>query len=338
MYRISYLFLFAAAVFLMVIYDLYAAFLLAMVLLLVPLLSLGWGFLAKRSLSCRLLVPPAAVRGTPMEAVLSIRGAMVSFLSSLSAFLQGQEYDAYEEDKAELRFYFHLPMSHCGRLSLAESVVSWQDPFRLFHFRKVLPSASLLVLPQKIGQVPMILHSLLTLAGSDEVEYFGATEYKPGDNPHLINWKITARREEVYVRDSMPADNVRIALAADYAASPEERDTLGDALYSCGLALAASHMTFRFAWATEKGQPVLETIHDQEEWNEAIRSFLRQGGSHALTQSPVSPYIPICYFTDSPSPAIPSHLHPAIWCSREGAKGAALSGRKAICHALGGQS
>lgn len=337
MYRISYLFLLLVAIFLMIIYDLYAAFLLSMVLLCVPLLSLGWGFLAKRSISCTLTAPSAGQRGIPMEAMVSVKGWMVPFLSSLTAFLQGKEYDTYEEEGEEIRFYFHLDMSHCGRLSLTEGLISWQDPFRLFHFQQSISPATVVVLPQKVGQVPVILHSLLSLAGSDEVEYFGATEYKPGDNPHLINWKITARREEVYVRDSMPADNVRITLAADYATATFDRDTLGDALYSAGLALIVSHMTFRFAWATEKGRPIVETIRSQEEWKEAILSFLRQGGEHALYQSPLSPYIPICYFTDSLSPSISPTLHPAIWCSQEGAQRATLSGRKAIYHALGGE-
>ena len=337
MYRLSYLFLLAAALFLMVIYDLYAAFLLSIVLLLVPPLSLSWGFLAKRSISCTLTAPSAGQRGKPMEAMVSVKGWMVPFLSSLTAFLQDREYDAWEESGQEIRFYFHLDMAHCGRLSLDGGQISWQDPFRLFHFHQSLTPVTVVVLPQKVGRVSTILHSLLSLASSDEVEYFGATEYKPGDNPHLINWKITARREEVYVRDSMPADHVRIALAADYAHSPDDRDTLGDALYSAGLALVTSHMPFRFAWATEKGRPLVEIITTQEEWKEALLSFLRMGGDHALTQSPLSPYLPICYLTDTMTPAVSPQLHPTIWCSQEGAKGAALSGKSAIYHGLGGQ-
>lgn len=336
MYRLYYLCILAAAFFLMIIYDLYAAFLLAMILLLVPLLCLAWGYLAKRSLSCQMVVPPSGERGMPMEVMVSVKGPLLPFLSSMTAFLAGKEYDAYEEEGREIHFLFQFPMAHCGRLPLTGGYISWQDPFGLFHFRQEVSPATVLVLPKRVGQVPSILKSLLSLCGSEEVEYFGATPYKPGDNPHLINWKITARTDDVYIRDSSPADAIRVTLAADYATKEDERDTLGDALYSAGLALTASRMTFQFAWITEKGQPVVETIRSQESWHQAIAGFLRQGGTGALAASTLSPYVPICYFTNNPEPTISPLLHPAIWCSKEDAPQTVLSGRHAIFHALGG--
>lgn len=338
MSRLYYFFILAAAFFLMIIYDLYAAFLLAMILLLVPLLCLAWGYMAKRSLSCQLLAPNSGERGVAMEITLSVKGHFLPFLSSLTAFLDGKEYEAYEEEGNEIHFLFALPMEHCGRLPLTGGYISWQDPFGLFHFRQEVAPATVLVLPKRVGQVSSILKSLLALCGSEEVEYFGATPYKPGDNPHLINWKITARTDDVYVRDSSPADAIRVTLAADYAAKEDDRDILGDALYSAGLALTASHMPFQFAWVTEKGQSVVETIRSQESWQNAIAGFLLQGGAGALATSSLSPYVPICYLTDNPQPSISPLLHPAIWCSAEGAPRAVLSGRSAIFHALGGRA
>lgn len=336
MNRIIYVLLFAVALFLLTMYDLYTAFLLAMIWIAVPILTWAMAFLSRKSMKCAVSCPLCGRKGETMDIALSLTGPFVPFLSSVTAYLGGQEYDAYEQKGKEIRFLFQKELLHCGRVPMDSLTVVWKDPFGLFHFHITTPGSIILVLPSRIGKTPLIVKRLLSIAGSDEVEYFGATEYKPGDNPHLINWKITARRDDVYVRDSMPADNVKITLAADYTNREEVMDTIGDALYSTGWALASSHMTFRFAWATKDGLPVVTTIHTPSEWQDAILSFLRQGGDHGLAKSPLSPLVPICYITGNPNPSVSPSLHPTIWCALEGANRAALSGRRAIFHALGG--
>ena len=200
-----------------------------------------------------------------------------------------------------------------------------------------LLAATLLVLPRPMGDYVHTLKSLLRLSGSEEVEYFGATPYQPGDNPRLINWKVTARTEDIYVRDRMPADDARLILAADYEEDDALRDLLADALLSCGLALTAARMPFRFAWMTIHGEEIITPVKDKAGWEEAVATFLREGGGDALKTSHLSPYIPICYLTGDPAPAVSPVLHPSIWCVRD-AKGAALSGKAAIARALGGEA
>ena len=135
----------------------------------------------------------------------------------------------------------------------------------------------------------------------------------------------------------MPADDARLILAADYEEDDALRDLLADALLSCGLALTAARMPFRFAWMTIHGEEIITSIKDKAGWEEAVATFLREGGGDALKTSHLSPYIPICYLTGNPTPAISPVLHPSIWCVRD-AKGAALSGKAAIARALGGEA
>lgn len=332
---LSYLFLVIIAFLLMILYDLYAAFLFAALLLVVPLVSLGLGFLLRRSVTLSLAAPRRVIRGERAEVCLTVKGRYLPFFSSLTATLAGREYDSYEESTREIRFYFPLDTEHCGRIALPAAQLSWKDPFSLFHFEKETRGGTLLVLPRPMGDYAHTMKSLLRLSGSEEIEYFGATPYQPGDNPHLINWKVTARTEDVYVRDRMPADNARLILAADYEEDATLRDLLADALLSCGLALTAARMPFRFAWMTSRGEEIVMSIKDKAGWEEAIAAFLRKGGGDALKTSHLSPYIPICYLTGNPEPAISPVLHPAIWCMRE-ARRAALSGKAAIAAALGG--
>lgn len=251
--------------------------------------------------------------------------------------MAGKEYDSYETEKDETRFYFRIDTAHAGRITLPAPRLSWKDPFGFFHFQKDTKAATLLVLPRPMGDYAHTLKSLLRLSGTEEVEYFGATPYQPGDNPRLINWKVTARTEDIYVRDRMPADDARLILAADYEEDDALRDLLADALLSCGLALTAARMPFRFAWMTIHGEEIITSVKDKAGWEEAVAEFLLTGGENALKTSHLSPLLPICYLTGDPTPAVSPVLHPSIWCVRD-AKGAALSGKAAIARALGGEA
>lgn len=334
---LSYLYLVIIALLLMILYDLYAAFLLAATLLLVPLLALFLGYAARRSVSVTFSAPHRTHRGAAAEVCLTAKGRFLPLVSSLTATMAGKEYDSYETEKDETRFYFRVDTAHAGRITLPAPRLSWKDPFGLFHFQKDAKATTLLVLPRPMGDYAHTLKSLLRLSGSEEVEYFGATPYQPGDNPRLINWKVTARTEDVYVRDRMPADDARLILAADYEEDDALRDLLADALLSCGLALTAARMPFRFAWMTIHGEEIITSVKDKASWEEAVAEFLLAGGENALKTSHLSPLLPICYLTGDPAPAVSPVLHPSIWCVRD-SKGAALSGKAAIARALGGEA
>lgn len=335
--RFYYIFLIFIAFFLMVIYDLYDAFFLAVVLVLTPCILYFLSRQAGKKADCTVGSPSRIARGEKAEISVFLKGPFLPFLSSLEVLLDGAPYESYEERRDGIVFYFTRDILHCGRYSPGKITFSWKDPFGLFHFQKEMPSSAFLVYPRRIGTYQAALASLRRIAGSEDVEYFGATEYKPGDNPHLINWKITARKDQVYVRDSYPAGSDKIILAADYERDDNLRDIVGDALLSAGLALLSARVPFRFVFTTEKG-PAFQTIRTREDWQDAVSGFLRAGSAPALMGAALSPYIPICYITGNPNPPLPPELSPAVWCAADGARGAALSGRDAIYQALGGNS
>ena len=335
--RIYYLFFLLIAFLLSVIYDQYDAFLLSAVFFLTPFLLYFPGKWIGRGMDISLSCPAHTARGDTMEIVAVMKSPFLSFLASPEVLLDGAPYESYEEDSGVIRFYFTKNAFHCGRESTGKALFSWADPFGLFRYKKELPPSSFLVYPKEAGNYQTALSNLRKAADSDEKEYFGAVAYKPGDNPRLINWKITARKEDVYVRDSTPANSEKIVLAADYEENEELRDTVGDALLSLGLALLSVSIPFRFFFVTEK-EPVSLIIHNREEWMDALSAFLRAGKSSALQNSSLSPYIPVCYLTGNPDSPVPPLLHPSIWCASPGAKRAAFSGKDAIYEALGGKA
>ena len=333
--RLYYIIVLFIAFLLMVLYDLEGAFLLSLVMILTPLPLYGLERWIAPRLILTLSAPKSVRRGEKLEIALTVKGPFLFLLASPDASLNGVPYETYEEGNGNITFYFEKNALHCGRVDMGKPSISWTDPFGLFHFRKTSAPAGCLVFPKQVGNVHTILESLRKLSASDEVEYFGATEYKPGDNPHLINWKITARKEEVFVRDSYPAESEKFVLATDYEENEEYRDTIGDALYSAGLALLSVPSSFRFAFTTKAG-PVSQMIRTRDDWEEAIRGFLEAGQAQALRDSPLSPYVPIVYLTGDPNPPISPVLHPALWCAAPDAPRAMLSGKGEIYEALGG--
>lgn len=333
--RLYYLIVLFIAFLIMVLYDLQGAFLLSLVMILTPLPL----YFLERKLAPKLILtlsaPKSVRRGENLEVTLTVKGPFLFLLASSDASLNGIPYETYEEGNGKLTFYFEKEALHCGRVDLGKPSISWTDPFGLFHFHKEAAPSDCLVFPKQVGSAGSILESLRRLSASDEVEYFGATEYKPGDNPHLINWKITARKEEVFVRDSYPAESEKFVLAADYEENEEYRDIIGDALYSAGLALLSVPSSFRFAFTTKAG-PVSQMIRTRDDWEEAIRGFLEAGRNQALRESPLSPYVPIVYLTGDPDPPVSPVLHPSIWCAAPDAPRAMLSGKGEIYEALGG--
>lgn len=337
MIRILYIFLLILSFLLMTLYDLYGAFLLAVLLAAVPLLSALFGRLAGKHLSVSLTLPQKARRKESVSAVLTVSGKAVPFLGGLRV----RPADRFSEKPTlsgkGISFSVPVFLPHCGRILTKPMRVEWTDPFGLLSFHRKLARLPLLVLPEKAGREDIILQSLSRLQSADETEHFGATEYKPGDNPHLINWKITARTEDVYVRDTWPAESDSLILAADYEKDGDLRDIVADALYSVGSALTGAHRAFRFAWSTEKGVPVLETIRTGEDWQRAVSAFLSSGGDRALETASFNPTVPLLYLTGNPDPPVPPSLSPVIWCASEGSRRAALSGKSALESALGGR-
>lgn len=333
--RLYYIIVLFIAFLLMMLYDLEGAFLLSLVMILTPLPLYGLERWIAPRLILTLSAPKSVRRGEKLEIALTVKGPFLFLLASPDASLNGVPYETYEEGNGNITFYFEKNALHCGRVDMGKPSIFWTDPFGLFHFRKTSAPAGCLVFPKQVGNVHTILESLRKLSASDEVEYFGATEYKPGDNPHLINWKITARKEEVFVRDSYPAESEKFVLAADYEENEEYRDTIGDALYSAGLALLSVPSSFRFAFTTKAG-PVSQMIRTRDDWEEAIRGFLEAGQNQALRDSPLSPYVPIVYLTGDPNPTVSPVLHPALWCAAPDAPRAMLSGKGEIYEALGG--
>lgn len=83
-----------------------------------------------------------------------------------------------------------------------------------------------------------------------EDEFYGARQYRPGENPRWINWKRTARTGELVVKEMTRVAPPRLVLLVDTCSDSDSADAL--ARVEQAIAMAASLASD----ALEKGYPV----------------------------------------------------------------------------------
>ena len=338
MRRLSYVISLGAFFFLMVMYDFYAAFLGFAALLLAPVPSLLLSFWAKKHLSASLSLPGRAVRGEETAVTVTLEGPCLAFLPGLSLAAEGC---TAEEERQGHSISFSLPFSpaHCGRQALPAMTLSFSDLFGLTLYKKEFSGEEITALPRMMGHAERGQAFLSRLLVPQEPERFGAAPYQTGDSVRLINWKVTARKDELYVRDTWPGEESSLLIAASLPAEGNERDTLGDALLTVGKLLLTAGKTFTFFWADEKHRIHTEKIRTGEDWERSLLLFLKDGSASSpfLSGGALPADLPVLFLTGEADPALPPHRPLYVWNAGEKGKGA-LAGRAAIAAALGGEA
>ena len=141
------------------------------------------------------------------------------------------------------RTKLYLTSEHCGELHAAVRAVTIFDPLGLFQ-KKVEPRQSqhntelnVIVLPNFYEENTGLDLSLKTVnetedvyslhkSGDDPSQVFDLREYRPGDRPRQIHWKLTLKQGELMVREfSQPICN-RITIFMDFNVPNFSEDAL----------------------------------------------------------------------------------------------------------------
>lgn len=334
MARVAYALMAAAFLFLTIMYDFYTPFLALMAVLLAPIPSICLAFRASRHLSIQISGDRNVQRGGTLRIAARLSAPGLSWLP-LPRLTSPQLLNPVVSDDDS--FHFQIPAPHCGVQKTGPFSILITDAFRLVRFRKTIEGQSLIILPRRMGTYEGTLSALARLMKQEESEHFGAVEYKPGDDVHLINWKVTARKDALYVRDTVPAGGASLILAANLPEDADARDTVCDALLTLGSALLAYRKPFSFL-RLEGKTPLLSEIRTDREWTAALTHFLGRGRKDnplSVSSALLPPDIPVLYLTDETKPALPSMVRVSVWSADPSAR-ADLAGRAAIANALGG--
>jgi uncharacterized protein (DUF58 family) len=147
-------------------------------------------------------------------------------------------------DRCRMRWQGQSPRR--GKYRFRDLDLGTRAPFGLIERRVTIPLADEIVVYPKIGQLTRRWFQLQRLAdenrmgkrhdrSSQQEEYHGLRDYRPGDSPRWIHWRTSARRGELMVKEFEQQNEQELSLLIDpwlprSKVPPELRDTLEQAV------------------------------------------------------------------------------------------------------------
>ena len=237
---VYFLFLLSAAAFAL-FYDSWISTVLLLVIAGLPLLSFLLSLPFARRLSVRIDAPETVARGG--NAMIR-----VSFLSKTSPCILPGEirialFDRMDDARTVKRFRTppsgEIPFSasHCGVWQIEASRARVTDFLGLFNFSADRPApARISVMP--VAAPPEILPDFTVLRavstkpkpGGGFAEIHELREYRPGDPMRTVHWKVSAKTDDLIVREPQEALNCRALVSYVMTADRDDADRTLDTL------------------------------------------------------------------------------------------------------------
>lgn len=186
-------------------------------------------------------------------------------------------YDLYIGPKEQMRFEIPVRFTDCGNYSVQLHSVRISDLFGLVR-KTVCPdsSAEEIVFPLEIQIDDAIEGSGGTPSddtvyerfakGNDPSEIFEIREYRMGDRPQQIHWKISAKQRELMAKEfsDVVGESFEIFLCNDYSDN-HQMNAYFDVLYSVGLYLAKKGIFFSYSWYSAVDEMIEKVSVDSED-------------------------------------------------------------------------
>ena len=154
---------------------------------------------------------------------------------------------------------FPLPTGHCGALECALERPRLTDWLGLFSLP--LPGGTrtarawVLPAPMAPGPLPPVLAGLgreggwKPRPGGGPGEDYDLREYRPGDLLRSVHWKLSSKRDELVVRETLEPRRSVLLLTADHFGPAEEVDAVLDRLQTLSRLLLEKEAPHVVAWA-----------------------------------------------------------------------------------------
>lgn len=208
---------------------------------------------------------------------------------------------------------------HCGRITVRVSRVKILDLLGLFSLSlRAQPELSLFSRPHIVSTVidapkassqnPEAFEYSRMKPGSDPSETFGIREYRPGDPPRSVHWKLSSKFDRLMVRQfSQPASQTVLLLLE--SGGTQDSPVLLDAQLDVFATLSESFLTnavpFASMWYDKRsdrleGQEVSSTMDAAQQETALLEAPPYDSASCALQaflHLPAKPYSHILYLT-----------------------------------------
>jgi len=186
-------------------------------------------------------------------------------------------YDLYVAPKESMRFEIPVGFSDCGNYPVRLSKVKIRDLFGLVSKTVLVSKASeIVVFPLEI-QIDETLEGAggtpnedtvyeRNAKGSDPSEIFEIREYRMGDRPQQIHWKLSAKQQDLMAKEfsDVIGESFEIFLCNDYTDN-HQMNAYYDLMYSIGRHLASKGIFFSYSFYSEQDEVIQKVSVNSEE-------------------------------------------------------------------------
>lgn len=180
-----------------------------------------------------------------------------------------------------------LSFNSTGRHDVMIDKVKIYDAFGLYNItRKIDKQATFLILPEiksyeiRLGEGIRNFEGDADIydelrAGNDPTETFQIREYRPGDKVQSIHWKLSAKSEEIYVRENGFPKACPVVILLDNA----DIETVASLSYS----LVDKGCPHFCSWMTvSTGEMIRGRVDDEESFYLMLLSYMQDGVSERM--------------------------------------------------------
>lgn len=177
------------------------------------------------------------------------------------------------------KYTWNIKSVYSGLVSLHGEKMRAQDFMGLFVFKRDWEcSAGVSVMPKQSEVVMNIIETTLTEGDEQQFDSGVSTEnvsqvkefrlYRPGDRMQRVNWKISARHDELYVKEFEQEYNRNLTLLVELRRDSDETGFLNElitAFYSAAAQLLSMEIRFNVSWYnTELGSFQSQAVEEAD--------------------------------------------------------------------------
>lgn len=265
------------------------------ILLVLPMALLAW--IGYRSISAEIKIPvTAAEKGKTVTIDFLFRNKSVLFYPNVYADIEYQ--NCFEKKvhrkrikislngKSTGRYSFEYREPVCGNTLFSIQRVRCYDWLHLFYFRNKNTDSQILTVIPKMQEVFLDISRQVQefqgednefdvcTPGDDPSEIFQIREYRPGDRVQRVHWKITARTDEIMVKDYSRPTGCPILLALhvwNAQENWENADASLETIFSLSISLIEEKCYHYLVWFdSEKNAVSRSRIEELEDIYEAM--------------------------------------------------------------------
>ncbi len=262
-----------------------AMIILGLILLLMFFVMLIMGAISARKASVSLKISDGKlIMGIKKEGILPLNALRFTLSFRYDQSAEGQEVEGklcFPKGESQAEYPLMIPYAGSGKITVKRLRVS--DPLGLFHFPvKNQAAVPVNVFPVREGELLFIpgdreinvfsdYSVSIDAAGNDPSETFQVHEYAPGDSINRIHYKLSAKREQTFVRDFVTESAEFYLLVLDFRKrSQASFHQIVTNTWGLGLSLLAEECPFLLLWADEDAEIYEEQVRNKKDLQDTI--------------------------------------------------------------------